>query len=1065
MVVTTTNKSRVKTGSNTWSRFKQIQAYTSTGWRTVKASYVWKIVNGVGRWVQWWPSSGPIALTDPHINKSSSSTTRLSGVVRIGTYSGGTYTAQKLYGHNGTWDGNGNSITSYKYYWRRAATEVAEDMVSFKNGTYSASADTEITLNSIYYDKKYMDFEIDALTADPDILGQAYSSDTDGFIYVIKNKPTLNGTPSFDQSSYSVGETITYTGDWRFELGYVPESARAEIKWYKTTGTVFDPSDSNAILITNGSDGYSISTDITENSLQYTVISSINGLEDGYSYFIVDTQYNSGSDYDLGLTNGVSSITSVGGVAGKPNPPGVPATAYSISADSVRFYFTPSIVDASHPKPVAYEWVVTNYSSSVADSVTGTLVFANNPDNQTYYVDYPITTDGLYSSWYFSCRALTTYSNRSIYAGPQVATIQTGLTPTFGAFTGYSTSEMRGTITNYDSNYNWTITSSHGSYSQLSVVGSTLTFAVTGLIPGQETTILAKTSRAGYRDAQAQKVGAALYAGLFPTFGNNTGTNTGFSGSITNYNSNWTWDWTVTDTSKGSTGGVSFSPPSGSTYSFTVYGLKYGESATLNVTTKRVGYQDGVGSTTGTALDPNYIVPNLVGTLASPVEGEYTLTELATTKTTDMSLTNKVASQSPVGGTIKKQSDLPINISISKYEYDSTTWYEYYSICGFNGYYSQQPTQLTTGQYFSDGSNLPDWPNGSAGTSVYTVTDVGGQQYRKYAWAKTQSAAASAVLNSSCVVPYTIPNFVGGYAPADTSDYHIAYTTTTKTSDMGLTNKIASQSPTGGTIVNAANKPITITVSLYNYDAGTTWYKGYSACLFSGTYSQVPTVIATGTYFADGSNLPAWSDGSAGTSDFTTTNVGDMTTSKYAWRTSSASALSAVTNGSCTIAPFFPPYFVPPSFKAAPYFVPPTFCVDGDTLVNTESGWRYAKEIHVGDTLNTLVIENGDVKKDQVKVTNVTITENANTIYFNNDPSVKMTGTENLWVSVDNEYQEKLASDVKVGDKVLGVDKETGMPILIDIESISESESPSQVFNFAPAGILITSTISVDHSK
>ena len=932
MVVTTTNKSRVKTSTG-WSRFKQIQVKASSSWQNVKAGYVRKTVNNVGKWVKWWPSAGPFPLTDPYINKSSTGTSRLSGVVRIGTYSSGTYTAQKLYGHNGTWDSNGNTITSYKYYWRRAATELADDMVSFKNGTYSTPADTEITLNSIYYDKKYMDFEIDALTSDPDVLGQGFSSDTDGFIYVIKNKPLVIGTPAFDQSSYSAGDTITYTSDWRFELGYVPESSRSNVQWYKTTGTNFSPDDPAASLIVNGSDGYNVSTEIVENSLQYSVVSSMNGLEDGYSYFIVDTQYNSGSDYDLGLTNGVSVITSTGATAGKPNPPGVPATAYSISSNSVRFYFTPSIVDSTHSKPNAYEWVVTNYSGSVASSVSGTVLYANNPDNQTYYIDYPITTNGLYSSWYFSCRALATYSSYSIYAGPQVATIQTGLTPTFGNFTGYSNSEMRGTITNYDSDYTWDITSSQGSYSVISIVGSTLSFKVTGLIPGQETTIVAKTSRAGYRDAQAQKVGAALYAGLFPTFGSNTGTTTGFSGSITNYNSNWTWDWSLSTGTKGSTGGVTFSPPSGSTYSFTVYGLKAAESATLTVTTKRTGYQDGTGETTGTATDPIYTVPNLVGTLASPVSGEYSLVETTTTKTTDMTLTNKVASQSPAAGTTKHYSDLPIVITISKYEYDSVTWYEYYSVCGFNGYYSQQPTQLTTGQYFSDGSNLPNWANGSAGTSTYTVTDVGGQQYRKYAWAKTQSAAASAVLNSSCVVPYTIPNFVGGFAPANTSDYTIAYTTSTKTSDMALTNKIASQSPAGGTVVNSANKPITITVSVYNYDAGTTWYEGYSACLFSGYYSSSPSIINTGTYFADGSNLPSWSNGSAGTNDFSVTNVGDMTTSKYAWRTSQAAALAAVTNSSCTAAPFFPPYFVPPTFSAPPffppffppYFVPPTF--------------------------------------------------------------------------------------------------------------------------------------------
>jgi hypothetical protein len=932
MVVTTTNKSRVKTSSG-WQRFKQIQVYTSSGWQTVKASYVWKIVNNIGKWVQWWPTSGPISLTDPYINKSSSSTTRLSGVVRIGTYSNGTYTAQKLYGHNGTWDLNGTTITSYKYYWRRALTEVAEDMVSFKNGTYSTSAGTEITLNSIYYDKRYMDFEIDALTADPDVLGQAFSSDTDGFIYVIKNKPQVIGTPSFDKSSYNVGEIITYTGDWRFELGYIPESFRSNVQWYKTTGTIMDPSSPDAVLITSGSDGYYISTNIVENSLQYTVVSSMSGIEDGYNYFIVDTQYNSGSDYDLGETNGVSAIVSTLGVTGKPNPPGVAANAFSYGADYIRFYFTPSVVDLTHPKPTSYQWIVKSTSSTPSASTVGTTITANNPDNQTYYVDYTINPNSTQTNYYFFCKALTTSTSYSNYAGPQLGNLQGGLVPIFGEFTSFSTSEMRGTITNYDPTYTWTITSTQGSYSEISIVGSVLTFKVTGLIPGQSTTITAKTSKAGYSDAQASKVGYALYNGYYPTFSTNFGTNTGFTGAISNYNSNWTWDATVTGETKGSTGGITFSPPSGSSYGFTVYGLKYGESATVNVTTKRIGYMDATDSTTGTALDPVYTVPNLVGTLASSVAGEYNLIETTTTKTTDMSLTNKVASQSPVAGTTKHYSDLPIDITVSKYEYDSQIWYKYYSVCKFNGYYSLEPTESMYGTYFSDGSNLPTWPDGSSGLSVYTVTSVGDMTYTRYAWGKTRSEAASKVLNSSCIVGYTVPNFVGQYAPADTADYVIAYTTTTRTSDMALTNKIASQSPVGGTVVNAANKPITITVSLYNYDMGTTWYKGYSSCLFSGYYSSAPTIIATGTYFADGSNLPTWPDGSAGKNDYSSTSVGDMTVYKYAWRTSSAAALSAVINSSCTVAPFFPPYFVPPYFATPPffppffppYFVPPYF--------------------------------------------------------------------------------------------------------------------------------------------
>ena len=83
---------------------------------------------------------------------------------------------------------------------------------------------------------------------------------------------------------------------------------------------------------------------------------------------------------------------------------------------------------------------------------------------------------------------------------------------------------------------------------------------------------------------------------LTPTFGSNTSTSGGFTGSVTNYNSSWT-TWNIAT----SAGSVSWGTPSGSSYPFTVTGLSSGQSATVTVTTLRSGYNTGSAQTTGTA--------------------------------------------------------------------------------------------------------------------------------------------------------------------------------------------------------------------------------------------------------------------------------------------------------------------------------------------------------------------------------------------------------------------------------------------------------------------------------
>ena len=96
---------------------------------------------------------------------------------------------------------------------------------------------------------------------------------------------------------------------------------------------------------------------------------------------------------------------------------------------------------------------------------------------------------------------------------------------------------------------------------------------------------------------------------LTPTFGTNTSTANGFTGSVTNYDSAYNWN-TPSNLSFTLTNGTwTWAIASGATRSFTVTGLSASQSSTATVTTTRPDYASGSASTTGTASAlPKYTV-------------------------------------------------------------------------------------------------------------------------------------------------------------------------------------------------------------------------------------------------------------------------------------------------------------------------------------------------------------------------------------------------------------------------------------------------------------------------
>lgn len=110
------------------------------------------------------------------------------------------------------------------------------------------------------------------------------------------------------------------------------------------------------------------------------------------------------------------------------------------------------------------------------------------------------------------------------------------------------------------------------------------------------------------------------------TFGSNTSTASGFTGSVSNYNNTYTYAIAT------NSGSVAFGTPSGSSYPFTVTGLSAGNSATVTVTATKADAFNGTGTTTGTATAAVPGTPTI--TFSSITATGFTATWAATGATT-----------------------------------------------------------------------------------------------------------------------------------------------------------------------------------------------------------------------------------------------------------------------------------------------------------------------------------------------------------------------------------------------------------------------------------------------
>ena len=243
------------------------------------------------------------------------------------------------------------------------------------------------------------------------------------------------------------------------------------------------------------------------------------------------------------------------------------------------------------PNATGYTVNFTNYDSSF------NLVIKTNLGQVSSGVAngnvLPITVTGLATGQ--SATVTITTSRTGYYNGSGSVTGSTtpgtGLTPTLSSATG-STNGFSFSITNYDSAYTYSVSTSAGTAVKGLASGSTLPITISNLVAGQSANVTITVSRTGFTTTTGTISGSAVTGtALNPTFATPVSNSSGFTVAITNFDSKFTYKATSTlGNVTVSTGGL-----------LTVTGMTPGSSATITVSTSRTGFTSGSATITGSA--------------------------------------------------------------------------------------------------------------------------------------------------------------------------------------------------------------------------------------------------------------------------------------------------------------------------------------------------------------------------------------------------------------------------------------------------------------------------------
>jgi len=392
----------IKTGSSTWSKAINIFIKTAAStWSTAKN--VWLFLDS--GWTRVWPLSGVFNVTNPYVASTSGSTTPISGGPprRIGN---------SVFGKNGTWNANGWVINSYQYRWRTysSSTDISDNTRISQTALATYSGPVELVIPASY-DREYLSFFIQANSSG----GSAYNgfaesaTQYDG-IYIVRQQP-INLTGALSTYVPRVDIQITYSSTWQTGDAYEAESNRTTIEWYRNSAN-------STIGGTYRGSGSS-----------YTPVPS----DLGFYIYAVETRFNSGTDYDLGVNTGVEKrVITTMPVAEALNG----ATSTSIvSVFRLTDTTTRTIVSSTGASGPYYQmfWYSLNTAPSPetrydAASTTSTVTEDYNfSNNQTIYFYIRSSTENLGNT---TANGIATFGTYSEYGPVSGAASYTYLSPT-----------------------------------------------------------------------------------------------------------------------------------------------------------------------------------------------------------------------------------------------------------------------------------------------------------------------------------------------------------------------------------------------------------------------------------------------------------------------------------------------------------------------------------------------------------------------------------------------------------------------------------------------------------
>ena len=434
---------------------------------------------------------------------------------------------------------------------------------------------------------------------------------------------TIPPTLSTNTGNYSSGSIITVSeGTWTGTTSY-----KYQILYSSTTPVAT----SSSFVTANGSNQYTITnTDALVPSYYFrAMVTGYEGAsQTGDSAIAYSTDTSPRSYIVPTTTISVGTATGTGFTISGTAGPVSASTAY-VSINEIYIYNS----------SLTLIYTITTGLPTVAVSTGAwSYVWTGGAASTTYYARVKVastSSDIQYFTTGFSSSITTTV------AAPPAPTITlssistTGFTATFASTgaTSYAVDVFRSATGVSATGYPTTISGS--------------SISPTGLTGTVNYSITAVATNAGGSSSQTTKTITGTPA---VTFGSNTSTATGFTGSISNYGNTYTYTASATNSAT-----VTFGAVSGSTYNFTVSGLSAGGSSTVTMTSSKTDAFKGTGSTTGSATSPTPNVSRIVmtnggGSTGSPNSPRMSIT---ITSTSALSLTYAIYTSStlPIGAT------------------------------------------------------------------------------------------------------------------------------------------------------------------------------------------------------------------------------------------------------------------------------------------------------------------------------------------------------------------------------------------------------------------------------